>query len=103
MRAPLAPPRLSEPRKVDADAQAVETISDTERPEASDLALEGGDVLCIDQFVIDGRDRVLPDELFRWNLRAEIARARTHIAVGQLEPRPGERICKLVWIFQEAP
>ena len=27
MRAPFAPPRLSEPRKVDADAQAVETSS----------------------------------------------------------------------------
>jgi len=25
IRAPLAPPRLSEPRKVDADAQAAET------------------------------------------------------------------------------
>ena len=34
MRAPFAPPRLSEPRNVDADAQAVETRSETERPEA---------------------------------------------------------------------
>ena len=34
MRAPLAPPRLSEPRKVEADAQAVETSSATDRPEA---------------------------------------------------------------------
>ena len=34
MRAPLAPPRLSEPRKVEADAQAVDTRSETERPEA---------------------------------------------------------------------
>jgi hypothetical protein len=33
MRAPLAPPRLSEPRKVDAEAQAVETSSDTVRPD----------------------------------------------------------------------
>ncbi|MCY1296602.1 hypothetical protein D9M70_459980 [compost metagenome] len=39
MRAPLAPPRLSEPRKVEADAQAVETSSETERPEARILAL----------------------------------------------------------------
>src|SRR5512136_457494 len=39
MRAPLAPPRLSEPRKVDADAQAVETSSDTDRPEARILRL----------------------------------------------------------------
>src|SRR6266702_192880 len=34
MCAPLAPPRLSEPRNVEADAQAVETSSGTERPEA---------------------------------------------------------------------
>ena len=34
MRAPFAPPRLSEPRNVDADAQAVETSSETERPDA---------------------------------------------------------------------
>jgi hypothetical protein len=34
MRAPFAPPRLSEPRKVDADAQAVETSCETDRPEA---------------------------------------------------------------------
>ena len=31
MRAPLAPPRLSDPRNVEAEAHAVETNSDTER------------------------------------------------------------------------
>ena len=35
MRAPLAPPRLSVPRKEAADAHAVATSSDTLRPEAS--------------------------------------------------------------------
>ena len=39
MRAPLAPPRLSEPRNVEADPQAVETSSDTDRPEARILPL----------------------------------------------------------------
>ena len=34
MRAPLAPPRLSERRNVEADAQAVETSCGTVRPEA---------------------------------------------------------------------
>ena len=34
MRAPLAPPRLSVPRNDDADAQAVETSCETDRPEA---------------------------------------------------------------------
>ena len=35
MRPPLAPPRLSEPRKVEADAHAVETNCETVRPEAA--------------------------------------------------------------------
>ena len=39
MRAPFAPPRLSDPRNVDADAHAVETNSDTERPETRILRL----------------------------------------------------------------
>ena len=34
IRAPLAPPRLSLPRNVEADAHAVETSCDTVRPEA---------------------------------------------------------------------
>ena len=34
IRAPFAPPRLSEPRNVDAAAHAVETSSETDRPEA---------------------------------------------------------------------
>ena len=34
MRAPLAPPRLSLSRKVDADAHAVETSWETDSPEA---------------------------------------------------------------------
>ena len=38
MRAPLAPPRLSVPRKVDADAHAVETSWEVESPEARTLA-----------------------------------------------------------------
>ena len=53
--------------------------------------------------MIDGRDGVLPDELFFRNLRAEIACTRTHVTVRQLEPRPGERICQLVRVLVEAP
>ena len=45
MRAPFAPPRLSEPRKVDADAQAVETSSRDRQAGGQDFALERGDVL----------------------------------------------------------
>ena len=39
MRAPLAPPRLSEPRKVAAEAQAVDTSSEIDRPQAMTLPL----------------------------------------------------------------
>ena len=39
MRAPFAPPRLSEPRKVEADAQAVETSWEMDSPEARILPL----------------------------------------------------------------
>ena len=34
MRAPLAPPRLSEPRNVEADAHAVDTSCEVDRPDA---------------------------------------------------------------------
>src|SRR5881398_2031761 len=37
-RAPFAPPRLSEPRNVEADAQAAETSWETVRPEARTFA-----------------------------------------------------------------
>ncbi|MNZ89796.1 hypothetical protein D3C78_1087320 [compost metagenome] len=36
-RPPLAPPRLSEPRKLDAAAHAVDTSCETDRPDASTL------------------------------------------------------------------
>ena len=39
MRAPLAPPRLSVPRNVDADAQAVETSWEIDSPDARIFAL----------------------------------------------------------------
>ena len=88
---------------MNADAQAVETSSDTERPEARDLGLEGGDVLGIDQFMIDGRHRVLPDQYLRGDLRAEVARAGAHVAVGQLEPRPGKGVSEFLGVLQVAP
>jgi hypothetical protein len=64
MRAPLAPPRLSLPRKVAADAQAVVTSWEMDRPEASSLAFSAAMSCVIDQRVIDGGHRVLPDQRF---------------------------------------
>ena len=103
MRAPFAPPRLSEPRKVDADAQAVETSSETDRPEARIFAFRGSDVLLPDQRMIHGGDRVLPDQRLLRNERAEIAHDRAHVAVRQLEPRPGKGVRELIRMLVEAP
>ena len=96
MRAPFAPPRLSVPRNVAADAQAVETSWEMDSPEARILLLEGGDVLLANQFMIDLGDGVLPQLRLRRNLGAEIPRDRPHVAVRQLEPRLGKGVCELV-------
>ena len=53
--------------------------------------------------MIHSGNGVLPDELLRRNLRTEITRARAHVAVNQLEPRPGKRIGKLIGILHEPP
>ena len=103
MRAPFAPPRLSEPRNVDADAHAVETSCETDSPDARILPLSAAMSCVVDQRVIDRGDRVLPDQLFGRNLRAEVARARAHVAVRQLEPRAGERVGELIRVLEEAP
>jgi hypothetical protein len=64
MRAPLAPPRLSLPRKLAADAQAVVTSWEIDRPQARIPGLQVRDVLFINQRMVDGGDRVLPDQRF---------------------------------------
>ena len=68
MRAPLAPPRLSEPRKVEAEAQAVETSCEIDRPEARIFAFSAAMSCRVDQRMVDRRDRVLPDQLLRRHL-----------------------------------
>ena len=52
--------------------------------------------------MIDGRDRILPEQLFRGNFRPDIARARTHVAVGEFEPRARKGIRKLIGMLQES-
>ena len=103
MRAPFAPPRLSLLRNVEADAHAVETSWETDRPESRMLALERGDVVGIDELVIHGGDGVLPDQRLGRDQRPEVALDRAHVEVRQLEPDPGERVRQLVRILQEAP
>ena len=102
MRAPFAPPRLSEPRNVDADAQAVVTSCGDRQSGCEHLGLQCSSVLLVDQFMIDRGNRVLPELRLLGNQRAEIARERSHVAVRQLEPRLGERVGELLWMLVEA-
>ena len=95
MRAPLAPPRLSRPRNVEADAQAVDDQLRDGQPRGEDLRLRARDVLLVDQRMIDGGNRVLPDQLFLRHQRAEVARDRPHVAVRELEPGAGEGVGEL--------
>ncbi len=46
--------------------------------------------------MIDRGDGVLPDQFLCRDLRAEITCAGAHVAVCQLEPRPGERVGELI-------
>ena len=62
-----------------------------------------GNVLRVDQFVIHCGDRVLPQQRLFRNERAEITHDRAHVAVRQLEPRPGKRVGELIRILVEAP
>ena len=68
-----------------------------------DLRLEGRDVLRIDRLVIDRGNGILPDEMLGRNFGPEIAHARTHVAVRELEPRAGECIGELIRVLKEAP
>ena len=102
MRAPLAPPRLSLPRNVDADAQAVETSSETDRPEARICCFSAATSSAPIELVVGRRHRVLPDQRLGRDLRAEVALDRAHVAVGQLEPGAGERVRELVRVLLEA-
>ena len=52
--------------------------------------------------MVDCWDRVLPDEHFRGDIGAEIAGARPHVTVRELEPGAREGIGELVGILQKA-
>ncbi len=102
MRAPLAPPRLSEPRKVEAEAQAVPTSSDTDRPVARIFAFRAAMSLASTSGWSAAGHRVLPEQRFLRHLGAEVARARTEVAVRELEPGAGEGIGEGLRVLVEA-
>ena len=103
MRAPLAPPRLSLSRKVDAEAHAVETSWATDSPDARIARFSDAMSSRVDQLVIDGGNRVLPDQLLVGDLRTEIPRDGSHVAVGELVPGAGEGVGELVGVLEETP
>src|SRR5690606_7178672 len=48
-----------------------------------------------------GRHRILPDQVFLRHPRADVARLRAHVAVGQLEPGAGEAFLEVGLIVAE--
>ena len=60
------------------------------------------DVRLVDQLVVDGRHRVLP-QLRLGDPRSEVAADRSHVAVQQLVPRLGERLVQLLGVVEPAP
>ena len=70
---------------------------------AQDLRFRACDVRIIDQRMVGGRDRVLPDQCLLRNEVAKITNPRTHVAMGELEPGPRERVRELIRMLVEAP
>ena len=57
----------------------------------------------IDQGVVDSGERVLPDQVFGRDFRAEVTGLGPHVAVGQLEPGPGECVGELIRMPVKTP
>ena len=63
--------------------------------------LQRGHVLVVHQRVVDVGHRVLPDQHFLGHVLAQVAVARAHVAVGQLEPGAREGVGELVRVVLE--
>ena len=72
------------------------------QPGRQEGRFQAGDVLRVDQRMVDCRNRVLPDQGLCRNVRAEIARTRPHVAMRQLEPGASKGIGKCLWVLVEA-
>ena len=73
------------------------------QPGGEHRRLQDGNVVVVDQFVVEGGYRVLPDQLLAGDLGAEVANDRTHVAMRQLEPGSGEGIGELRRVLVESP
>ncbi len=52
--------------------------------------------------MVDSRHGILPEQLFLRDFGAEVAHARAHVAMGQLEPSAGKDVRELFGVLQEA-
>ena len=68
---------------------------------SKDLGFQRFGVLVADQLVIDGGNRILPDQLFLRHEGAKVAGDRTHVAMRELEPGAGKVVGQLLRILQE--
>ncbi len=100
MRAPLAPPRMSEPRNVEADAQAVETNWEMDSPEPRILSFESSDILLVNQLMVNGGYGILPQLGFR-NPGSQATRDGSHVAMNQLVPGLGEGCFEFLRVLME--
>ena len=101
MRAPFAPPRLSVPRKLAAEAHAVRTSCCTVRPVPRTASLRPATSCVRHELVVDGRHGVLPQLGLR-DPRAEVALDGAHVAVEQLVPGLAEGQRERVGVLEEA-
>jgi hypothetical protein len=103
IRAPLAPPRLSEPRIGRGGSPGGAHQLGNREPGGEDILPSAP--RCRPRRPArdrNRRDRILPDQLFGRHFRAEIADPRAHVAVRQLEPGAGEGVGELVRVLEEA-
>ena len=103
MRAPLAPPRLSEPRNVDADAHAVETSWEMDSPDARILSLSAAMSFAPTSSCATGGTGSCHNLRLRRHERTQVPRDGPHVAMRQLEPRFRKRDSELVRVLVEAP
>ena len=98
MRAPLAPPRLSVPRNVDAAAQAAETSWEIVRPEARIAPLSAAmSAAPISSWVTGGTGSC--QICGSAGTSGPRYRATGHVAVRQLEPGLGEGVGELLHYY----
>ena len=103
MRAPLAPPRMSVPRNVDAEAHAVDASCDTVRPESRIRVLRSAISSALIVPAGGAGTGSCQISSSAGTSGAEVAGHRTHVAVGELEPGAGEGISQLFGVLMEAP